>query len=217
MKVKWLGHSAFLLTSESGVKVLTDPYKSGSYDGAVGYKPITEKAEVITVSHKHEDHYCLEGLPVGYECVTGAGKQDLAGLTITGFKTYHDTSKGKDRGSNIVFVIEMDGIRVCHLGDLGHTLSSDDVAALGKVDVLLIPVGGFYTIGPKEAVEVMKALSPAVTIPMHYKTESLGFPIKPVEDFLSLAGDFERIQASEAEIKKESLGSRRIIVLEPEL
>ena len=100
---------------------------------------------------------------------------------------------------------------------LGHTLSSDDVAALGKVDVLLIPVGGFYTIGPKEAVEVMKALSPAVTIPMHYKTESLGFPIKPVEDFLSLAGDFERIQASEAEIKKESLGSRRIIVLEPEL
>jgi L-ascorbate metabolism protein UlaG (beta-lactamase superfamily) len=217
MKVKWLGHSAFLLTSESGVRVLTDPYKSGSYDGAVGYKPITEKADVVTASHQHDDHYCLEGLPEGYECVTEAGKHEAAGLAITGIKTYHDTSRGKDRGSNIIFVIEMDGIRVCHLGDLGHTLSGGEAGAIGKVDVLLIPVGGFYTIGPKGAMDVMKALSPAVTIPMHYKTEALGFPIKPVDDFLSLAGDSERTGATETEIKQEGLSGRRIIVLEHEL
>ena len=217
MKVKWLGHSAFLLTSDSGTRVLTDPYKSGSYDGAVGYKPITEGADVVTASHQHDDHYCLEGLPEGYECVTAAGKHEAKGLTITGIKSYHDTSKGKERGSNVIFIIEMDGIRVCHLGDLGHTLSDEEVGAIGKVDVLLIPVGGFYTIGPKEAVDVMKALSPAVTIPMHYKTEVLGFPIKPVDDFLSLAGDSERPGTTETEIKQDALGGRRIIVLEHEL
>jgi L-ascorbate metabolism protein UlaG (beta-lactamase superfamily) len=217
MKVKWLGHSAFLLTSDSGVRVLTDPYKSGSYDGAVGYKPITASVDVVTASHEHDDHYCLDGLSDGYECVTETGTHEAAGLTITGIKSYHDTSRGKDRGSNIIFVIEMDGIKLCHLGDLGHTLSGEEAGAIGKVDVLLIPVGGFYTIGPKEAVDVMKALSPSVTIPMHYKTESLGFPIKPVEDFLSMAGDSERPGTTEVEIKQESLGGRRIIVLEHEL
>ncbi len=217
MKVKWLGHSAFLLTSDSGMRVLTDPYKSGSYDGAVGYKPITEKADVVTASHQHDDHYCLEGLPEGYECVTEAGKHQAAGLSITGFKSYHDTTRGKDRGSNIIFVIEMDGIKVCHLGDLGHTLSDEEAGAIGKVDVLLIPVGGLYTIGPREAVDVMKALSPSVTIPMHFKTEALGFPLKPVDDFLSMAGDSGRPGTTETEIRQEDLSGRRIIVLEQEL
>jgi len=217
MKVKWLGHSAFLLTSEDGVKVLTDPYKSGSYDGAVGYKPIKERADVVIASHEHEDHYCLEGLPEGYECLTDAGEHEAAGVTIKGIKSYHDTSKGEERGSNVIFVIDMDGMRVCHLGDLGHTLSGEQVEAIGKVDVLLIPVGGFYTIGPKEAVEVMKTLSPAITIPMHYKTGSLGFPIKPVDDFLSLAGDSERPGTTEVELNRESLGDGRVIVLEHEL
>lgn len=217
MKVKWLGHSAFLITSDSGTRVLTDPYKSGSFDGAVGYKSITEKADVVTASHKHDDHYCLEGLPEGYECVTTPGEHQVAGMSITGVKTYHDTSHGKERGSNLIFVIDMGGIRVCHLGDLGHTLSDEDIGAVGKVDVLLLPVGGFYTIGPKEALEVMKALSPSITIPMHFKTEALGFPIKPVEDFLSLAGDHERPGSTEMEVKKEDLEGRRIVVLEHEL
>lgn len=217
MKVKWLGHSAFLLTSDSGTKVLTDPYKSGSFDGAVGYKPITEEADIVTASHEHDDHYCLEGLPEGYECITSAGEHEARGIKIRGLKTYHDTSHGKERGSNIVFVMDLDGIRVCHLGDLGHTLSEEDIAAIGKVDVLLIPVGGFYTIGPKEAVEVMKALSPSIVIPMHFKTESLEFPIKPVEDFLSLAGDYDKTGSTEMQIGKDDLGGRRIVVLEHEM
>jgi L-ascorbate metabolism protein UlaG (beta-lactamase superfamily) len=217
MKIRWLGHSAFVLTSDTGTKVLTDPYKSGSFDGAVGYKPITETPQVVTSSHAHDDHYCVEGLAEGFDCVTTPGKHEAAGLSITGVKTYHDTSGGKERGRNIIYVIEMDGMRVCHLGDLGHPLSDEDLRSIGKVDVLLIPVGGFYTIGPKEAVDVMKSLSPAVTIPMHFKTESLGFPIKPVEDFLSLAGEHERAGKTEIEIKKEDLGPERIIVLEHDL
>ncbi|MFH1312237.1 MAG: MBL fold metallo-hydrolase [Candidatus Eisenbacteria bacterium] len=217
MKIRWLGHSAFVLTSDSGTRILTDPYESGSYGGAVGYEPIRETVEIVTASHDHEDHFCLEGLPEGFECVTTTGKHDVNGLTITGVKTYHDETKGKERGPNVIFVIDVDGLRVCHLGDLGHTLSADELGSIGKVDVLLIPVGGFYTIGPKEALNVMKALSPAVTIPMHFKTESLGFPIEPVDNFLSLAGKHERPGTSEIEITKDDLGARRIIVLEHEL
>ena len=217
MKVKWLGHSAFLLTSATGKKVLTDPYKSGSFNGAVGYGPISEKADVVISSHKHDDHYCLDGLPTGYECFTSTGEHEAAGIKIKGIKTYHDTSQGKERGSNVVFVIDIDGIKVCHLGDLGHTISREEAGAIGKVDVLLIPVGGFFTIGPKEAVEVMKSLEPSVTIPMHFKTDALDFPIKPVEDFLSLAGDYEKAGATEIEIDKDDLGGRRIVVLDHEL
>ena len=217
MKIKWLGHSAFLLTSDSGIKVLTDPYESGSYDGAVGYGPIREKADIVTASHEHEDHFCLAGLPEGYECVQQPGRHRVAGLAITGVKTYHDTSKGKERGANVVFVFDIDGMRLCHLGDLGHPLTDEQVEAIGKVDVLLIPVGGFFTIEPGEAVEVIDTLSPAITIPMHFKTEPLGFPIKPVDDFLSLVGDHERPGTSEIEIKDADLRGKRTVVLEHEL
>jgi L-ascorbate metabolism protein UlaG (beta-lactamase superfamily) len=217
VKIKWLGHSAFLLTSGSGTKVLTDPYESGSYDGAVGYKPITEAVQVVTSSHSHEDHFCLDGLPEGFKCITDPGKHEASGVSIEGIKTFHDENKGKDRGRNIIYVIEIDGIRVCHLGDLGHTLSDEEIAAIGKVDVLMIPVGGHFTIGPKEALAVMRALSPAVTIPMHFKTDVLGFPIEPVENFLSLAGESERPGTTEIEIDKDSMGSGRIVVLNHEL
>jgi L-ascorbate metabolism protein UlaG (beta-lactamase superfamily) len=217
MKVKLLGHSAFLLTSKDGTRVLTDPYESGSYDGAVGYGPIREKADVVTASHGHEDHFCLEGLPEGYQTVTEPGKHEVSGIRITGVSTYHDTRKGEDRGPNVVFIMEIDGIRVCHLGDLGHGLDSDTLEAMGDVDVLLIPVGGHFTIGPEEAVRVMKTISPAVTIPMHYKTESLGFPIQPVDDFLSLAGDHEKAGVSEIELDKQDLRGPRIVVLDHEM
>jgi L-ascorbate metabolism protein UlaG (beta-lactamase superfamily) len=217
LKIKYLGHSAFVLTSDGGKKVLMDPYQSGSYDGAVGYKPITERVDVITGSHEHEDHFCLEGLPEGYEVVKTPGEHEAAGFSINGVKTYHDTSGGKERGRNIIFTVTVDGVRVCHLGDLGHSLSGGEAAAVGRVDVLLVPVGGHFTIGPREALDVIKALDPALTIPMHYKTEVLNFPIAPVEDFLSLAGDHDRADTYEVEISKDDLSSKRILVLEHEL
>jgi L-ascorbate metabolism protein UlaG (beta-lactamase superfamily) len=217
LKIKYLGHSAFVLTSDDGKKILTDPYESGSYGGAVGYKPITEKVDVVTASHEHEDHFCLDGLPEGYEVVKTPGRHDVAGFSIRGVNTYHDTSGGKDRGRNIIFTVDVDGLRVCHLGDLGHVLSDEEVAAIGDVDVLLVPVGGHFTIGPGEALKVVEALDPAVTIPMHYKTESLGFPNAPVEDFLSLAGDHDTADTYEVELTKDDMGSKRILVLEHEL
>jgi L-ascorbate metabolism protein UlaG (beta-lactamase superfamily) len=214
MRIKWLGHASFVLTSDSGTRVLTDPYRSGAFDGAVGYAPISEKVDVITVSHDHEDHYCVDGLPRGFETVSTAGEHKAAGVSITGIKTYHDSHQGKERGRNIIYMIEMDGIRVAHLGDLGHGLEADQIKALGRVDVLLIPVGGHFTIEPKEALQVVRALKPSVVIPMHFKTECLNFPVKPVEDFLSLAGKHERPGSCEIEVKKESLGGQRVVVLE---
>jgi L-ascorbate metabolism protein UlaG (beta-lactamase superfamily) len=217
MKIRWLGHSAFVLTDRSGTKVLTDPYESGCYGGAVGYKPITEKVDVVTISHKHEDHSCLKGLPMGFETVTSPGRKQAAGITIVGTETYHDTSRGKERGNNIVYVFEMDGLRICHLGDLGHRLDNRDIAAIGKVDVLMIPVGGHFTIGPEEAVGVIEALSPSIVIPMHFKTEALDFPVGPVDDFLSLVPEYEVTGRTEIEITRDDLGKRRIIVLDHEL
>lgn len=217
MKIRYLGHSAFVLTSDDGKKVLMDPYESGCYDGAVGYKPITEKVDVVTASHEHEDHFCTTGLPKGYEVVKTPGKHEAAGFHIYGVKTYHDTSGGKERGRNIIFTVDVDGVRVCHLGDLGHILSREDAAAVGRVDVLLVPVGGHFTIGPKEALDVISALDPSVIIPMHYKTDVLGFPIAPVDDFLSLAGDHDRADTYEIELTRDDMGSRRIQVLEHEL
>ncbi|MFZ1948121.1 MAG: MBL fold metallo-hydrolase [bacterium] len=214
MRIKWLGHAAFVLTSQAGTRVLTDPYRSGAFGGAVGYRPIGERVDVVTVSHDHEDHNCLDGLPEGYQTVTKPGSHTAAGLSITGVKTYHDCHQGKERGRNVVYVIEIDGIRVAHLGDLGHALCGEDAKALGRVDVLLVPVGGHFTMEPGEALSVVRALRPSVVIPMHYKTDVLDFPVKPVEDFLSLAGGHERPGASEVEIKKDDLGGQRTVVLE---
>jgi L-ascorbate metabolism protein UlaG (beta-lactamase superfamily) len=214
MKIKWLGHASFVLTSDAGTKVLTDPYQSGAFDGALKYAPIKEKVDVVTASHDHADHLYLEGLPEGFETITAPGRHDARGVSVTGVKTFHDDRQGKDRGRNVVHVVEMDGMRIAHLGDLGHLLSPDEVKAIGKVDVLLVPVGGHFTVEPREALAVVRSLRPSVVIPMHFKTESINFPVKPVEDFLSLAGKHERPGKSEIEIKKEDLGGQRIIVLE---
>jgi len=214
MKIKWLGHASFLITSGDGKKVITDPYTSGGFGGAIKYGPIREHADVVTVSHAHDDHNDVGALPQGFEEVSTPGKHEVAGLTITGVKTFHDQQKGKERGRNVVFVIEVDGIRVVHLGDLGHKLSDEEIRAIGKTDVLLIPVGGYFTMEPKDALVVARSLGPSVIIPMHYKTPSVNFPIKPVEDFLSLAGKHEMPGKSEIEIGKEDLGKQRIVVLE---
>ena len=215
MKVKWLGHAAFVITSSDGTKVLTDPYKPGSYDGAVGYGPITEPVDVVTVSHEHDDHNGVEGLPGQSEVVRGCGEHEAGGVRIHGYGCFHDETQGSDRGDNTIFVMDIDGIRVCHLGDLGHALSPEATKEIGPVDILLVPVGGFFTIDAAQAASAAEALGAKVIIPMHFKTESLGFPIAPVDDFLKEMGSYERPETAEVEITPESLTQgRRVIVLE---
>ncbi len=182
MKIRFLGHASFLIISDQGIRVITDPYKAGCFDGGIRYAAVTEEADIVTISHEHDDHNetNIKGNP---KFVRGPGKHSVKGISIEGTPTFHDTGSGKDRGKNTVFNISMDSMSIVHLGDLGHTLSAQDASAIGAVDILMVPVGGHFTIDAGGADTVVKALQPRIVIPMHFSTDKCGFPIAPVEDF----------------------------------
>jgi L-ascorbate metabolism protein UlaG (beta-lactamase superfamily) len=184
MHIKWLGHSAFLLTAADGTRVITDPYVSGSFSGDIQYGSIRETADAVTVSHHHQDHDGVSGLPGKPKVIEGKGSHKAGSVGIVGVETYHDEDQGARRGRNMVFVFEDAGLRVCHCGDLGHVLTPQQVAAIGRVDVLLVPVGGTFTVDAAGARKAAAQLAARVIIPMHYKTDKLGFDIDGVDKFL---------------------------------
>ena len=213
MKVRWLGHASFLITSDSGTRIITDPYVVGS---GIKYGEINEAADVVTVSHDHFDHNNVAS--VGGNPQVVKVPLDGKGIKIERVATHHDASGGSERGNNTIFSMDIDGVKVCHLGDLGHPLNDQQVADIGKVDVLLIPVGGFFTIDAKVASEVCDRLNPRVIIPMHYKNEKLDFPISGVDDFLEGKGSVRKLDSSEAEFKAGALPAEtEIVVLKPAL
>ncbi len=205
MKIKFLGHASFLLTSDKGVRIITDPYKPGCFGGGIKYSKITEDADIVTISHEHDDHNetNIKGNP---SFVRGAGKKQVKGITITGVNVYHDESSGRERGSNTIFNMMIDDLNVVHLGDLGHNLTSAEVDKIGNVDVLLVPVGGYFTIDSRIAEKVINALKPKVVIPMHFKTDKCGFPIASVDDFTknkkvnTIDGEFQVMKGKLPEI-----------------
>lgn len=205
MRIKWCGHACFLITSDSGIKILTDPYEPGGYDGALRYGSIPEEIDIAVVSHDHPDHNYLQALKGTPRVVKGAGSHTVSGIAFKGIATYHDTSHGKERGESTIFCFSVDGIRLCHLGDLGHPLSKGTAAQIGAVDVLMIPVGGFYTIDAAVATEVMDALRPHLVIPMHFKTEKCDFPIATVDAFTSGKDNVKKINASELSLTRDTL------------
>jgi L-ascorbate metabolism protein UlaG (beta-lactamase superfamily) len=205
MKIKWFGHASFLITANDGTRIITDPYKADSFNGAIGYKPIQESADIITISHEHEDHnYAIQigGKP---QVVRDIGTKTIKNIKIEGLTTCHDECGGRERGLNTIFVMTVDGLRICHLGDLGHVLTAEETKQIGKVDILFIPVGGVFTIDAKVATDVVKILNPKLIIPMHYKTADCGFPIAPVDDFLQEKTIVKRIEFSEVEIDQTTL------------
>ena len=213
MKIRWLGHASFLITSDAGTKIITDPYVTG---GGLSYGEIKESADIVTVSHGHGDHNNVAAVGGNPEVVKGT--TEVKGVKFNGIPTYHDSAGGKERGNNIIFYFEVDGMRVCHLGDLGHQLGDKEVAELGKVDILLIPVGGFFTIDANVATEVCSKLTPRVVIPMHYKNERCVFPIAGVDEFLQGKTGVSKLDASEVEFKPGELpATTQIIVLKPAL
>lgn len=215
MKITWLGHASFLIETAAGTRVITDPFEAGSYGGAVGYAPIEERADLVTVSHEHPDHNSVGSVKGDPEVVRETGERTVKGVRVRGVASYHDESRGQDRGKNTIYVLEADGMRIVHLGDLGHALSAEDVRALGPVDVLFAPVGGHFTIGPEDAKRVAERLGAKVVIPMHYKTDVLGFPIRPVDDFLRLMGKVERPGGTTLEVVSEDTrGEPRVVVLD---
>ena len=215
MKIKWLGHAAFLLTARDGTRVITDPYATGA---GLSYGEIRESADVVLVSHEHMDHNSVQGVGGSPEVIRGAGIHRAKGIEFKGVASFHDPSGGKQRGPNTIFCFALDEIKFCHLGDLGHVLSKEQVAQIGQVDVLFIPVGGFFTIDANEATQVAKQLKPKVIVPMHFKTPKCDYPITPVEDFLRGKERVRKVGSSEVEIEANSLPEATSIwVLEPAL
>jgi L-ascorbate metabolism protein UlaG (beta-lactamase superfamily) len=215
MKIKYLGHSAFAITSNSGIKIIIDPY-TPSPD--LTYGDINEAADIVTVSHKHFDHSNTAAVGGNPQVLSRAGKSVVRGIEIRGVTSAHDDSGGRQRGCNIIFCFEVDGVAVCHLGDLGHRLDDRQLAEIGRVDVLLIPVGGNYTIDAETATGVCNQLKPRVVIPMHYKTEKSNLAISGVEGFLSGKDNVSLPDSSQAEFRPGELpATTQIIVLKPAL
>lgn len=213
MKIKWYGHAAFGLTCANGVRIIIDPYESGGFGGAISHAPITDQADIVLVSHDHGDHNHTSTLKGPFTEVRAEGSYDLKGVKVLGLPVYHDASQGKERGKNIIFVIEADGLKVVHAGDLGHLLDRDALERIGRPDVLMLPVGGTYTITAAEAASVMDAVKPSLTFPMHYKTEKVAFPLTPVEDFTKAKKKVRKVSASEIEVASGSLPEEPEIVL----
>lgn len=215
MRIKYLGHATFMITSDTGVRIITDPYQTGP---DLTYGEITESADIVTVSHHHLDHGNVAAVKGNPEVVSRAGMSEAKGIEVKGIASYHDEAGGSLRGNNVIFCFDVDGIRVCHLGDLGHLLDDKQVKEMGSVDILLIPVGGYYTIDAQAATEVCSQLQPKVIIPMHYKTEK-GIPdIAGVDEFLSGKVNVTRLDTSQVEFKPGELpATGQIIVLRPAL
>jgi L-ascorbate metabolism protein UlaG (beta-lactamase superfamily) len=218
MNVRYLGHAAFELTSESGTTVIFDPYEAGAYSGALKYGPITGRYDIAVVSHDHADHCDKNVTAQAGTIVDRPGTFDIGAVRVTAKPTYHDESKGSERGANLVSVVEVDGMRIAHLGDLGHVLSDKELEVLKGVDVLFVPVGGHFTIDAETAVRVVDAIGPKVVIPMHFKTVKVDFPISPINRFTGLMGNVEVVGASEVTVTKENMPeTMKVVVLEPAL
>ena len=213
MDITYLGHSSFRLKGKSAT-VVTDPFDPKM----VGLKFSGVEGDIVTVSHDHKDHNQAQLVKNTKRVIAGPGEYEIMGVSILGFLSYHDSEKGEKRGKNTIYVFEMEGLRIAHLGDLGHELSEALIEDLGDIDILIIPVGGEFTIGPSDAVKVVQAIEPSLVIPMHFQTPGLSpesfKALAPVDDFLKEVGlTVERLP--KLVVKKEDLGEdQKVVVLE---
>lgn len=188
MKIRWLGHSSFLITAKAGTRLVTDPYSDG-----IGYGLPSVTAELVTVSHDHFDHNnkgAVMGAPVVFSDV---GAFDRNGVRIQGIASYHDEVAGAKRGANVIYKIEVDNVKICHLGDVGQLPTDEQIEAISDVDVLLVPVGGTYTVDAFGASTWALSLAPKIIIPMHFKTADLDVDVCGVEHFISEMKDVETV------------------------
>lgn len=218
MKLTYLGHAAFELALGDGRRIVFDPYEAGSYDGALAYGAIEGAYDIAVVSHDHADHRSEAVVGAATTVVDAAGEREIDGVRVVSWATWHDETEGSERGSNLVSVVEAEGLRIAHLGDLGHMIDPAEMPGLAGVDVLLVPVGGYFTIDAKAASEIARAIGPRIVVPMHFKTPKVDFPIAPAEPFVELAGGATRPGGSELELDPGALPEEtETILLEPAL
>ena len=182
MEINWLGHSCFRIKGNKAT-IITDPYSPD-----IGYSLGKPTADIVTVSHRHPGHSYVQGVSGEPRQISGPGEYEIGGVLILGMPAFHDEERGEKRGKNTVYLIEVDGISLCHLGDLGHVLAAEQVEELEDADVLFLPVGGRSTIDASVAAQVVRQLESKIVIPMHYKTEAINRPLDPVDKFLKEMG-----------------------------
>lgn len=182
MEITWLGHSCFRLRGRDAAIVM-DPCAKET-----GYNMSRPTADLVTVSHDHPGHNNVAGVAGAPRVFQGPGEFEISDVLIIGISTFHDDEKGGRLGKNTAYVVELDDIRVCHLGDIGHVPTPEQVEELSGVDVLLLPVGGGNTIGAHAAAETVSLLEPKLVIPMHYKTPAAKAELEPLDRFLKEMG-----------------------------
>ena len=206
MEITWYGRACFRLRGREAT-VITDPCPPST-----GFVAGKHDVDLLTMSHAHADHSYTRSITAGLT-LTRPGEYEFHDLLVSGVRTFHDGSGGSERGENIVFTIEVDGVHVCHLGDLGHLLSEEQITEIGPVDVLLVPVGGNFTISPSEAGEVVSQISPKLVIPMHYAVNGASTDLQGPEKFLNEMAVTEPLRQPKAQITPTSLPDEVQVVL----
>ncbi len=192
IKLTWLGHSCFRAECATS-KIIIDSFAPGSVPGL---RDIHEQAQMALCSHEHHDHNYREGVTL-----TGGESE----IDVQSYPSFHDDCQGEKRGPNSIHVLSDGSVRIAHMGDIGCMPSPEVIEALRGVDALLIPVGGYYTVGPKEAMEIVEATAPRVVIPMHYRSPDFGFDVLgPVEDFLALCGNWRKAEGNSIDITPDT-------------
>ena len=208
MDITWIGHSCFRIKGKEAT-VITDPFHT-----SIGYNFKKLHADVVTISHSHPSHSCLENIEGEYREIKGPGEYEIKGVFITGIAAFHDNNQGKERGKNTIFVMEVDGVTLCHLGDIGHLPSSSIEEGLSDIGVLFLPVGGFSTIDSSMAAEIVRKLAPKIVIPMHYKTPALLRDLDSVENFLKKLSIKEILPQSRLSVNRSALpNSTQVVIL----
>lgn len=209
MEIDWFGHACFRLRGRDGT-VITDPYSKD-----IGLSFARPRGDIVTISHNHPGHSFAKGVKGDPKVIEGPGEYEIKNVFITGVPTNHDKKGGKERGANTVYVFDIDGMTICHLGDLGHVPTQPQAEALGNVNVLLIPVGGVSTINASEAAEIVSMLEPQIVIPMHFQHPELQFKLDPAAKFFKEMGIKTVDPVASIKVTKDALsGETQVILLE---
>ncbi len=210
MDIKYLGHASFFIKSKDA-RVITDPY-----DSSIGIKFPKMEADIVTVSHPHGDHNNVAGVTGNPLVLDWPGEFEKNGVRMFAYKSYHDKQKGAERGENILFKFEIEGMSILHCGDLGFVPDNGFLEEIGEVNILMVPVGGFYTIDPDEAIALIKKIEPNMVIPMHYNNEGLKQEtfgkLASLNDFLAKIGVTENVPVLKLTVKKDDFGEEMKVV-----
>jgi len=207
MEITWFGHSCFRIKGKEAV-VLIDPCPD-----TTGYSLGKIQADIVAISHAHPGHSYIDTLQEGYRAIKGPGEYEIKDTYITGIPTFHDDTGGKKSGKNTVYVIEMEGVTLCHLGDLGHALSPEVTGELGSINVLFVPVGGHSTIGAQAAADLVRNVNPGIAIAMHYKTADEKADLEFPERFLKELGIKELASLPKFAVTRTSIPATTQVVL----